>query len=151
MLDLYPTLAELSGVKAPANLQGQSLVPILKDTTATGRGWALSEVVRGGGFKRGGASAATGDNVGRFLGYTLRTARWRYTEWDEGRQGRQLYDHSENGDPKEQTNLAEDPAHAATVAELSAKLREAVKTSLPADGKTPEVRGDMWQPNLTNP
>ena len=105
MLDLYPTLADICGVKAPANLQGQSLAPILKDTTAVGRGWALSEVVRGGGIKRFGASAATGDNVGRFLGYTLRTARWRYTEWDEGKQGRQLYDHSENGDPKEQTRF----------------------------------------------
>ena len=149
LLDLYPTLAELCGVKAPANLHGQSLAPILKDTTATGRGWALSEVLRGGGIKRFGASAATGDNVGRFLGYTLRTARWRYTEWDEGRQGRQLYDH--DNDPKEQANLAEDPAHAATVAELSAKLHEAVKTTFPADGKTPEVKGDMWSPNLTNP
>ena len=149
MLDLYPTLADICGVKAPANLQGQSLTPILKDTSATGRGWALSEVVRGGGIKRFGASAATGDNVGRFIGYTLRTARWRYTEWDEGKQGRQLYDHDK--DPKEQTNLAEDPAHAATVAELSAKLREAVKTTFPADGKTPEVKGDMWQPSLTNP
>ena len=149
MLDLYPTLAELCGVKAPANLQGQSLAPILKDTNATGRGWALSEVVRGGGIKRFGASAATGDNVGRFLGYTLRTARWRYTEWNEGKQGRQLYDHDK--DPKEQSNLAEDPAHAATVAELSAKLHEAVKTTFPADGKTPEIKEGMWSPNLTNP
>ncbi|MEO6741666.1 MAG: iduronate-2-sulfatase, partial [Chthoniobacteraceae bacterium] len=85
----------------------------------------------------------------RFIGYTLRTARWRYTEWDEGRQGRQLYDHDK--DPKEQANLAEDPAHATTVAELSAKLREAVKATFPADGKAPEVKGDMWSPNLTNP
>jgi iduronate 2-sulfatase len=89
--------------------------------------------------------------VKRFLGYSLRTPRWRYTEWDEGRQGRELYDHSENGDPKELTNLAENPAHAATVAELSAKLREAVKATFPADGKTPEVKGDMWSPNLTKP
>ena len=151
LIDLYPTLTELCGIKAPANLQGQSLAPILKDTTTVGRGWTLSEVVRGGGIKRFGAAPAVGDNVKRFLGYSLRTRRWRYTEWDEGRQGRELYDHSENGDPKELTNLAENPAHAATIAELSAKLREAVKTTFPADGKTPEVKGDMWSPNLTNP
>jgi iduronate 2-sulfatase len=151
LIDLYPTLAELCGVKPPANLHGQSLAPILKDANAVGRGWTLSEVVRGGGFKRFGAAPAVGDNVKRFLGYSLRTPRWRYTEWDEGRQGRELYDHSENGDPKELTNLAENPAHAATVAELSAKLREAVKATFPADGKTPEVKGDMWSPNLTNP
>jgi iduronate 2-sulfatase len=149
LIDVYPTLTELCGLKPPANLQGQSLVPILKDTTAAGRGWAISEVVRGGGIKRFGASAATGDNVNRFLGYTIRTPRWRYTEWDEGKQGRQLYDH--DADPKELTNLAEVPAHAATVAELSAKLREAVKTTFPADGKTPELRPETWAPNLTNP
>jgi len=149
LIDVYPTLTELCGVKPPANLQGQSLVPILKDTTAAGRGWTISEVVRGGGIKRFGASAATGDNVKRFLGYSFRTPRWRYTEWDEGRLGRELYDH--DNDPKEITNLADDPAHAATVAELSAKLREAAKTTFPADGKTPEVHGDMWPPNLTNP
>jgi len=149
LIDLYPTLAELCGVKAPANLQGQSLVPMLKDATVTGRGWALSQVVRGGGIKRFGASAAVGDNVRRFFGYSLRTPRWRYTEWDEGKEGRELYD--QDADPKELANLADDPAQAAVVAELSAKLHEAVKATFPADGRTPELRPDLWAPNLTNP
>ncbi len=150
MVDIFPTLAELTGTKTPANIQGQSLVPMLKDPAAKGRGWALSQVVRGGGIKRApGASAATGDNVKRFMGYTLRTDRWRYTEWDEGKQGRQLYDHDK--DPKEQTNLAEDPAFAATVAELSTQLRAAVKATYPADGKVPELLDATWGPNLTNP
>jgi len=41
---------------------------------------------------------------GRFFGYSLRTARWRYTEWDQGDQGRELYDH--DADPRELVNLA---------------------------------------------
>lgn len=137
LLDLYPTLTELAGVKAPANLQGQSLVPMLKDPAVTGRGWALTQVWRGGG-KDGGPN--------RFFGYTLRTARWRYTEWDEGKRGRELYDH--DTDPGELTNLAEKPAHAATVAELSPQLRAAVKTTFPADGKTPELQTGLWSPKF---
>jgi len=150
LIDLYPTLADLCGVKAPENLQGQSLAGILKDTTQTGRGWVLSQVVRGGGFKRAGASAAKGDNGKRIFGYSLRTPRYRYTEWDEGKEGRELYDH--DTDPKELTNLADKPEHAATVKELSGQLQAAAKASFPADGITPKVsETGMWSPNLTKP
>lgn len=150
LIDLYPTLAELCGVPAPANLQGQSLVPMLKNPEAPGRGWVLSQVVRGGGFKRAGASPAAGDNGKRIFGYSLRTPRWRYTEWDEGRAGRELYDH--DADPQERTNLAAAPAQAKTVAELAAQLHQAVKASFPANGVTPPVKETgMWAPNLTDP
>jgi iduronate 2-sulfatase len=148
-VDLFPTLAELAGVTPPKNLQGQSLVPILKNPATAGRGWALTQVVRGGGFNRMGASAAAGDAGARFFGYSLRTPRWRYTEWDEGKQGRELYDHA--ADPKELTNLATVPAHAATVAELGAQLATAVKTTFPPDGKTPELIPGLWAPTLTAP
>jgi iduronate 2-sulfatase len=148
-LDLFPTLTELAGVKAPANLQGQSLVPMLKDPNAAGRGWALTQVVRGGNFNRQGAAPAKGDKGKRFFGYSLRTRRWRYTEWDEGTEGRELYDH--DLDPKELTNLADKPEHAATIAELSAQVRAAAKTTFPADGKTPALKEGLWAPNLTNP
>ncbi len=83
------------------------------------------------------------------MGYSLRTPRYRYTEWDEGRQGRELYDHEH--DPKELKNLAESPEHATTVKDLSVKLQAAVKTTFPADGKRPEVKPGLWAPNLTNP
>jgi iduronate 2-sulfatase len=149
-LDLYPTLAELAGVKAPANLQGQSLVPMLKDPTVTGRGWALTQVVRGGNFNRQGAAPSVMDKGKRFFGYSLRTPRWRYTEWDEGRAGTELYDHE--NDPQELSNLAGKAEHAQTVAELSQQLRTAAKGTFPASGKTPEIKeGPLWAPNLTNP
>jgi iduronate 2-sulfatase len=150
LIDMYPTLAELAGVKVPVAVQGQSLAPILKDPAAVGRGWAVTQVGRSAGAVRrvdGGAKAAAGPR--RAFGYSLRTARWRYTEWDEGRQGRELYDH--DADPKEITNLAAAPAQAAMVAELSAQLRAAVKTTFPADGKTPELGTELWLPNLTKP
>jgi iduronate 2-sulfatase len=137
-LDLFPTLTELAGVKPPANLQGQSLVPLLRDPSAVGRGWALTQVNRGpaaaAGKGKGKAAATKADaGGGRFSGYSLRTPRWRYTEWDAGKQGRELYDHET--DPRELTNLATLPAHAATVATLSAQLQAAVKTTFPPSGK----------------
>lgn len=167
-VDVYPTLAELAGVKAPGNLQGQSLVPILQNPAVKGRGWALTEVVRGGGGgggggkrkaaaeKEGGArkkakaalvEEATGGEGGRVFGYSLRTPRWRYTEWGEaGRNGRELYDHE--NDAKELTNLAALPAHAATVQDLSQQLGVAVKASFPASGKIPERSEGLWAPVL---
>ena len=153
-LDLFPTLAELAGITAPANLQGQSLVPMLRDPSVTGRGWALTQMMRGGG---GGASkgkakvapAKTESGGGRFSGYSLRTPRWRYTEWDEGKQGRELYDH--DTDPRELTNLATLPAHTATVAALSTQLQAAVKTTFPPSGKAPEFINSTWPPILVAP
>lgn len=141
-VDLYPTLAKLCGVAAPEGLQGQDLSPMLADPSWPGRGWALTQVVRGA--RRAGPAAARPAAGPRFFGYTLRTARWRYTEWDEGRQGCELYDH--DADPFEQTNFAAVPAHAATVAELSAQLRAAVAGTFPPDGQTPPVAEGLWAP-----
>jgi iduronate 2-sulfatase len=134
-IDLFPTLAELCGVPAPTNLQGQSLVPLLADPARAGRGWALTQVSR-----------SNGKDQPPFFGYSLRTPRWRYTEWDEGRRGRELYDH--DADPRELTNLADVAAHAATVDSLAKQLHDAVAGSLPADGKVPEVRLGGWEPLL---
>lgn len=148
-VDLFPTLAELCGVKAPENLQGQSLVPILRDQQAAGRGWAMTQVVRGGNFQRQGASPAVGDKGNRYFGYSLRTSRWRYTEWGGGEHGRELYDHE--ADAKELTNLADKPEFKQTVTELAAQLAVAVKRTFPPDGKTPEISTGLWAPNLTDP
>lgn len=51
----------------------------------------------------------------------MRSGRWRYTVWNGGEAGRQLYDH--NSDPHELKNLADLPDHAATVQALDAEMR----------------------------
>lgn len=153
-VDLFPTLAELCGVRAPDNLQGQSLVPMLRDPTSVGRGWALTQVTRGGAARPAGATEpAKGKKKQaadrRFFGYSLRTDRWRYTEWDGGKEGRELYDHAK--DNREITNLADRPEHAETVRQLSEQLSIAIKQTLPMSGQIPQVQPGLWAPNLTNP
>ncbi|MGH7129212.1 MAG: sulfatase, partial [Planctomycetaceae bacterium] len=101
MVDFYPTLAELAGLPSPKHLSGVSLKPVLDDAAATPRDSALTQYASG---------------------YSVRTPRYRYTEWGEnGRDGAELYDHKT--DPQEMVNLAGRSDHAATIAELSQLLR----------------------------
>jgi uncharacterized sulfatase len=52
------------------------------------------------------------------MGRTVRTERYRYTEWNEGKAGVQLFDYEK--DPAELTNLAGHPEYA----EIQKQLRE---------------------------
>jgi arylsulfatase A-like enzyme len=58
------------------------------------------------------------------MGWSLRTERWRYTEWDGGREGAELYDHF--NDPKELRNLATDPKRHETLRDLAGRLHALV-------------------------
>jgi uncharacterized sulfatase len=51
----------------------------------------------------------------------VRTEKWRYTEWDFGKLGTELYD--ETNDPKELKNLSSDPEYAAVVKEMKGLLQ----------------------------
>lgn len=107
-LDLFPTLCDLTGVAPLDLLQGKTLRPLLTDADATIHDAAFTEARRG--------------PAAEFWGRSVRTPRWRFTEWNEGRDGVELYD--EQNDPREYTNLAADPQHAATVSELRQLLRD---------------------------
>ncbi|NJO56396.1 MAG: sulfatase [Rhodospirillales bacterium] len=103
-VDIYPTVADLAGVKPPAGLQGVSLRPLLENPAAAWDRPAYTQVQRG-----------------RKPGHSVRTKRWRYIEWNNGRDGAQLYDH--DNDPSELKNLVNDPAHAGVVAEMKELVR----------------------------
>ncbi len=65
------------------------------------------------------------------VGRSVRTERWRYTEWDAGRAGVELYDH--DLDPLELRNLASRPELAGTARELAALLHSGQpRTASPA-------------------
>ena len=102
-IDIYPTIAELCGLDLPDHLEGRSLIPLLEDSTADWGHPAFTQVNRNG-----------------VPGHSVRTKRWRYIEWDNGRQGIQLYDHE--NDPRELVNLALDLKHASTVIEMKELL-----------------------------
>ena len=111
-LDVYPTIADLCGVAPPKNLAGASLRPLLNNPKLRWDRPAYTQVQRG-------------DAAARFMGRSVRTDRWRYTEWDDGKRGVELYDHEK--DPHEFTNLANDPKRAGTVVELK-RLLQSVRT-----------------------
>ena len=102
-VDIYPTLADLCGLPVAANLEGTSFRPLLDEPNLSWKQAAFTQVQRG-----------------KIAGRSVCTERWRYMEWDEGRQGVELYDHE--NDPGEYRNLASDPRHAALVEKLKQLL-----------------------------
>jgi len=104
LLDLYPTLAELAGLTSSMDLHGASLRPLLDDPTAKWDRPAYTQLKRA-----------------QFHGYSVRDERYRYTEWDGGRRGVELYDYET--DPRELKNLADDPKHSDRVARMKKLLR----------------------------
>jgi arylsulfatase A-like enzyme len=81
LLDLYPTLLELSGLPAKAGLEGASLAPLLRNPAAP--------------RSRPAITSNGHDQI------SIRTARWRYSRLPDGEE---LYDH--DADPNEWYNLA---------------------------------------------
>jgi uncharacterized sulfatase len=109
LVDLYPTLADLCELTPPAGLGGRSLRPLLNSEDAAVKDAAFTQL------RRGPANEA-------MVGYSVRTERYRYTEWNGGQAGRELYDH--DTDPYELENLAELPSHSQIVAEHKQTLEE---------------------------
>jgi len=81
------------------------------------------------------------------MGYSVRTERWRYTEWNGGAAGAELYDH--DADPREYRNLAKDAKYAVTVAELKPLLPKTRPPVIP--GSTAKKTKKKKAPNSGNP
>lgn len=101
LVDLYPTLLDLTGLKdkAPANLDGISLRPLLDNPDSKGKKKLAYTVTRSSGE-------------------SIRTDRYRYNRW--GEEGEELYDHQT--DPKEFTNLVGMEQHSDTLKRMRALL-----------------------------
>lgn len=111
-VDIYPTLADLAGVPAPAYLEGTSARPLVDNPDRPWKTAAFSQYPR--------------NEKGGLMGYSMRTDRYRFTVWVKTSDPTQidateLYDHQL--DAQENANLANDPAHAALVEKLMVQWR----------------------------
>ena len=111
LVNLYSTLAELCGLPKKKDIEGHSLVPLLKNAGAE-RNYPAYSVTA----------------VRQSIGRSVRTKEWHYVEWDEGNAGNMLFKHPE--DPHEVTNLAADPKYARVVEEMKTLLKK-----MPTDHK----------------
>jgi iduronate 2-sulfatase len=119
-VDIFPTLCELTGVKTPENLDGVSVVQLMKEPSNTVKKYSVSQYNRSEKGKK-------------IEGYSIRTNRYRYTEWltdfkenhiyDESKiAGKELYDY--NNDPLETVSRIDDPGYKEAEKELKGYLME---------------------------
>jgi arylsulfatase A-like enzyme len=108
LLDLYRTLADLCGLPPPEGVEGRSLVPLLRNPKMRWDYPAFAVVQFQGK-----------------LGESVRTERWHYVEWDEGRAGAMLLD--ARNDPRELKNLATDPRQVTTAQQMKGLLKQLPK------------------------
>jgi iduronate 2-sulfatase len=106
MVDFYPTFADICGLRMPEDLDGVSFRPLLSEPEQKWKVGAFTQVIRG-------------DVTGK----SIRTERWRYTQWRRGDKvvWEELYDHESN--PQEYRNLADKKRYEEYVNELGALLR----------------------------
>jgi arylsulfatase A-like enzyme len=114
LIDIYPTLCDLAGLPKPDHLQGQSLVPLLKNPDAKWKPQAISRY-------------NSGD--------TIRTDHFRYTQYSSGSKvlGQMLYNHET--DPAENTNIAGQATEAKRATNLAKRLQVNMSKSSPRQKK----------------
>jgi iduronate 2-sulfatase len=177
LVDVFPTLLDLCSLPVPDEttsvtnditryqiLEGTTLLPLLEDSEQPWKSVAFSQYQRYISYKSSYDSdrPLSSAGPGKGMGYSIRTDRYRYTEWwktngDYGKFGSATYDpdasrvvasqaslvelYDYQNDPGETENLAytQAAAHAALISELQALLH---------DSDNSDYVGDGWKKDL---
>ncbi|VGO18995.1 sulfatase [Pontiella sulfatireligans] len=127
LINVYRTICDLVGLKAPEYVDGMSLVPWLNDPDQPMEKPAMTTWGRGN--------------------YTLRTKNWRYTRYFDGSE--ELYDHRK--DPQEWTNLAGNPEYETMKKKLAAEWLPKQEAPKVLSGKKLDRAWDADCPANYNP
>jgi len=123
-VDLYPTLANLAGLPIPNELDGFSMVPLMKAPERPWKKAAFSQFPRPWMYK----------NQPEVMGYSVRTKDFRYTEWrsfqDGQVQSKELY-HYPKGCRLEDKNIAGSAKYRAIQSQLKQLLDAGWQRALP--------------------
>jgi iduronate 2-sulfatase len=107
-VDIYPTLCQLCELPMPDGLEGTSFAPLLDAPDRPWKTAAFSQYPRG-----------------KIMGYSMRTDRYRYTEWRDPKAERpvamELYDYQT--DPAGNVNIAGSPEAAKLIEQLGQQLK----------------------------
>ena len=113
LVDIYPTLCDVCQLPIPSELEGISMLPVIEDPTLLWKTAVFSQLTRGA-----------------IEGRSMRTERYRYTEWGENAsRGVELYDY--DAAPNETVNIANLPENAQLITDLSEQLQAGWQAALP--------------------
>ena len=117
LVDIYPTILDLAGIDIPKHSSGQSFASLFEHPKTNIRKSALSL-----SHTQAAQVGRPGLQLQEVVGYSIKTERFRYTEWSGGIHGGELYDH--DSDPRELTNLYADEAYLGAKADLKVLLEQ---------------------------
>ena len=131
LIDIYPTLMELTKIETPKHVVGKSLVPILENKSNSVRKSALTKWRNG---------------------YSIKTKKFRFTQWGkDGELGYELYDHS--SDKEELINLAKDSSYNDILKSLKSEIENRItEANLKPTGLGKQILGvkpTNLGPNIT--
>ena len=115
LIDIYPTLCELTGISVPDHVKGRSLVPLINDPSKQHRKSAYSSYLHGD-----------------VTGHSIRMGAFRYTEWY--RDGAKKHEANVltdlDLDPGEETNLVGSAEHESQLKNVRKELRRRIAEAL---------------------